>query len=397
MIEHSPPFPLFIHYIVKSDSIIPTEDEEGIMDALRHRDRVRRIRLYIPVLNLEKVITVLEDEFPILEFLCVGPPTKLDTSLKLPESFRALHLRHLRLSNLVLPIGSQLLSTVVGLVTLLLAYFSPSGYIPSNDLIRRFSQMPLLEALGIAFHPPVPNRNVREKLSRNPLTTHATLPNLRSFGFKGTSAYLEALLPCMTAPLLAKLHVIFFNQLTFSLPRLQFLLSTTENMRFSISELIFLKDMVSMRLYPHRGSSIYGLRVDVLCQHFDWQVASAVQISSVLTSAFSTLESLTLRVVDWREGDSLEWHNEADRTQWRDLLRSFGNVKTLRVAASKSGVISQLSRSLQFEDGESHLELLPELKELSYPDHRGAGDAFTKFIDARRIAGHPVTLNKTFD
>jgi len=132
---------------------------------------------------------------------------------------------------------------------------------------------------------------------------------------------------------------------------------------------------------------MYALYVNVGCRHLDWQVASTAQISSALGPAFSTVENLTLEY--WRDGVSSEWANEADRTQWRDLLRSFSNVKTLRVA---DGLISQLSRSLQSEDGESSAELLPELKELSYYHYRELRDAFTAFIDARRIASRPVTL-----
>jgi len=86
---------------------------------------------------------------------------------------------------------------------------------------------------------------------------------------------------------------------------------------------------------------------------------------------------------------SSEWRNEAERAQWRDLLRAFNNVKTLRV---DSGLISQLSHSLQFEDGESPVEVLPELNGLSYCNFAEFDDAFTAFIDARRLAGRPVTV-----
>jgi len=102
------------------------------------------------------------------------------------------------------------------------------------------------------------------------------------------------------------------------------------------------------------------------------------------------VENLTLE--EYREYSvSSEWCNMSDRTQWRDLLRSFSNVKTLRV---DTGLIDELSCSLQLEDGESPVELLPELKELSYSDHHDHefDDAFTAFIDARRIAGRPVTV-----
>ena len=82
-------------------------------------------------------------------------------------------------------------------------------------------------------------------------------------------------------------------------------------------------------------------------------------------------------------------HNEVDRTQWRSLLRSFNNVKTLRIG---DGLVEGLSRSLQLDDGEHALELLPELQELTYTGSGDTGDAFTPFIDARQNAGRPVIL-----
>jgi len=189
MLEHSPPLPLIIDYVYDNDSIT-TKDKEGIMLALEHRDRVRCIRLDLHVQILPKVIMTLEDEFPILEFLWIGPPFELNTSLMLPKSLRAPYLRHLKLSNFAFPIGSPLLTTAVGLVTLSLDDISPSVYFHPNDLVHRLSQMPQLEALHIAFHSSVSNRDVKRELLCRPLTTPVTLLNLRCIMFKGTSAYL---------------------------------------------------------------------------------------------------------------------------------------------------------------------------------------------------------------
>jgi len=38
------------------------------------------------------------------------------------------------------------------------------------------------------------------------------------------------------------------------------------------------------------------------------------------------------------------------------------------------------------------MELLPVLKELSYTGTEGSGDVFTSFVDAREIAGRPVSV-----
>jgi hypothetical protein len=87
---------------------------------------------------------------------------------------------------------------------------------------------------------------------------------------------------------------------------------------------------------------------------------------------------------------SSEWTNEADRTKWRELLGSFGNVKTLTMDGD---LVEQLSRALQPDEEESSTELLPELEEISYHAIGAPFNAFALFIDARQKAGHPVAVN----
>ncbi|KAI0262378.1 hypothetical protein BGY98DRAFT_1192597 [Russula aff. rugulosa BPL654] len=102
---------------------------------------------------------------------------------------------------------------------------------------------------------------------------------------------------------------------------------------------------------------------------------------------FLCVEHLTFR--HDVHSQSSEEHNDVDRIEWRNLLRPFSNVKTLRV---EDGLVEQLSHCLRLEDGELPLELLPELQELTYSGSGDTDNAFTSFIDARQNAGRPVTL-----
>ena len=391
VLAHSPPLPLIIDYRTRE---FAAEDEEGIILALQHRDRVCRINLDIPMPNVQKVLLTMDDVFPTLEYLNIGPLIKDNMCSVLPKTFQAPHLRHLILFNFAIPIRSPSLTTAVGLVTLYLDWIHQSAYFPPNDLLQRLSLMPQLEVLGIGFHSPVPNREVEMQLLDTPTMTHITLPNLRWFYFRGISAYLEALLPRMTTPLLEKLEIIFFNQLTFSFTHFLQFISTRENLRFHSTDFWFTPRALGMEVYPDHGAKTYALRVDVLCAHLDWQVASAAQISDALRTAFSAVERITLRYR--RRFARLEDRkNAADRTHWRELLRSFGNVKTLRVA--DDDLIMPVSNCLRPDDEESPMELLPELKELKYGNITSRSDTgleFTSFIDAREKAGHPVTLTR---
>jgi hypothetical protein len=388
MLAHSPPLPLVIDH-VDDDHDITTEQEEGIVLALQLRDRVRRLRLQMPIPNLERLITTLGDEFPVLDYLYVAVLTKDKTNLVLPQTFQAPQLRHLVLDNVVCSIGSPLLTPAMGLLTLSLLNIQPSAYFSPNDLLQRLSLMPQLETLGIVFHSPVSNRHIERQLLNTPIVTGVTLPSLQWFGFKGASAYLEALLPRMITPILEKLQILFFNQLTYPVPHLLQFINTAETLTFRRARIAFDEEGVSIRVYPHQGAKMYTLYVEVGCKPIDWQVASAAQVFNALRTAFLTVDCLTLEY----NGSfiPLEWRHEVDRRPWRELLTSFSNVKILRVGVGDD-FVRQLSRSLQVEDGELPLELLPELKELSYSAIDDDDAAFTAFIDTRQNSGRPVTL-----
>jgi hypothetical protein len=361
MLAHSPPLPLIIDYDDEHDALT-AEDEDAIILALGHRYRVRRIRLAMPVPNLQKLIVTMDEEYPVLEYLVVGPSKQDSTALMFPRTLQAPHLRHLTLLGFTNPIRSRLFTTAVGLVTLCLIITHPHAYLQPDTLLQWISFMPELEILTIFFVFPVPIRDV----------------------FQGVSAYLKALFRRITAPRLQTLEIDFFKQITFSVPRLlQFI--NIKNFRFNSAKFQFFDDNVDMKVYPHVGATMYAFSIVVYCQHLDRQVSSVAQISNSSSQVFSAVEDVTLV-----HSRSSEGRNEADGTEWREFLRSFSNVKTLNV---DDGLVKEVSRCLRLDDGELLLVLLPELQELTYPRSCDT-DIFTSFIDARRNAGRPVTLTR---
>ena len=75
-------------------------------------------------------------------------------------------------------------------------------------------------------------------------------------------------------------------------------------------------------------------------------MSAAAQISSDLSLVFSSVVDFSL---EYEEHRSSERDNEADRTRWHDLVRSFSKVETFRVA---NGLVSDLSQFLGVGDGE---------------------------------------------
>jgi hypothetical protein len=382
MLAHSPCLPLTVDY--RSEYGITPEDESGLLLALEQRHRVRHLRLVLPVKDLRKLIMAIDGELPILEYLIVDPRTKDSMALVLPETLQAPHLRHLVLHDFARPIRSRLHPTATGLVTLYLGIYRPSAYFQPNVLLQSISFVPQLETLAVIFTFPVPNRDVERRLTHTLITTHITFPNLRLFSFRGVSAYLEALVCRIITPRLEDLQIRFFQQLKFSVPRLVQFMDTTENLRFDSVDLDVSNKLVRLRTNFH-GTNVSCFSISVDSWLLDWQVSSVAQLSNALSQVFSVAEYLTIRheVHD----RSSEEHNDVDRIEWRELLSSFSNVKTLVVQCS-SRLVEELSRCLRLEDGVLPLEFLPELQKITYS---GIGGASASFIDARQNTGYPVT------
>ena len=382
MLAHSPPLPLAIDYVDLGRDF--TAKEEGIFLALEQRDRIRRIRLELPLPILQELVVIIDEEYPMLEYLIIAPPRKYKSAvLTLPETLQAPHLRHLTLACFSIPIGSRLLTAAVGLTVLSLV-MRPSSNFQLNFLLQWLLFMPQLETLVIVFRYTGSNRDVERRLMDNPTTTHVTLPNLRQFTFVGVSAYLEAVVR-ITAPRLEKLNIEFFPQSTYSVPRLVQFMDTTK-LRFDSAKFEFSEERVNVEVY-FRGAEMYGLKTSVQCLGLGWQVACVVQIFNSLNPVSSTVEHLTLK--HSVHSRSSEEHDGVDRAEWRELLKPFSSVKTLHV---DNGLVEELSHSLRLDDGEHPLETLPELQELTYSGRGDTDDAFKSFIDARQDAGCPVTL-----
>jgi hypothetical protein len=392
MLAYSPPaIPLIIDHFDNRYQDLTAEDEKGILLALQHRDRVRRIRLLKPTPILQKLIIALDGEFPILEFLFIWHqrhhrPVNNNpiTNLNLPETFRAPHLRRLTLKNFATPIESPQLTTMGNLVTLFLTKIPFSAYFHPNVLLQRLTHMPQLEVLWTGFNF---GHEVDGQLLRTPIVTRVTLPNLHWLGFLGSSAYLEVLLPGLTAPLLKRVRICFFNRMIYPILHLRQFMSTARNLQVNTVKLQFKEDYLRVLAYPHMEAMLPNLDMELGGKHFHWQIVSAAQVFHAFSTVFSVVEHLTLD--DFRYHMSSEWNNEADRIHWRKLLGPFGKVKNLSVV---SRLVKQLSGALQPGEEESPTELLPELQELSYSESGASRNAFTQFVDARQKAGQPVTV-----
>ena len=326
MLAHLPPLPIAIDYFLEDgDSVITRNDEKGAILALKQRGRVHHLRSGLSVRSLQKLIAAMDKEYPILEYLVIGmsagDPSQASTALIFPETFQAPHLRHLRPCNFSLPIGSRLLTSTVGLVTLSLVMGQPSTYFQPNTLLRWILLMPQLEMLTVYFEFPIPLAipNYDPDHNVKPIIALVTLPNLRFFQFHGVSTYLEALAHRITTPRIKKFQIELLNQPPFSVPRFLQLMNTAESLSFHEAYLRFYDNQVVTTVYPHRDNrhfDIHTLQIGVFCRQLDLQVSSMARIANSLSQIFSAVEHLKLARFNHSQASG-----EVDRTEWRRLLR----------------------------------------------------------------------------
>jgi hypothetical protein len=383
MLEHSPPLPIIIDYWDKGRNLT-AEDEEGVLLALSHRGRLRRIRFLVSTPSPMKFVASMDDQFPILERLYIVFHTEGPTAPVFPKTFQAPKLRRIGLWKASLSTGPPLFTTSANLVTLILANIkTPQFHLTPSDLLNGLSLMYQLEVLVIDFH----YYDVDAQLSHIPKMIKITLPNLRWFWFGGKSTYLEVLVARINTPVLSNFQIRFYNQLTVSIPHLSQFIYTLESLSFRAVWLDLLSCGFTLGTVYQGKPTTPAFTLQIFCDHLDLQVSSAVHILNTLHPVLSVVEQLTLRHEQHHR--SSERHNVVDRTQWRELLRPFNNVKTLYV---QNELVGKISCSLRSGVGQPPEGLLPNLKELRYSGGSYALDAFAPFVDGRQAAGHSVNL-----
>ena len=378
-LDHLPPLPLLIDYRCTRSVPLTEQDESGICRALRLRDRVRQIILYLPPSIFHKCVAFVDGRFPILEQLYLWSVDDTITTVTLPRAFLAPNLRHLRIPGICGPSKRlQLLTSTLFLVTLSLWNMQTSSYFRPRLLAARLSCLPQLKELTIGFFMPIPRPGTESELLGEQ-GTPVTLPNLAILTLRGVSTYLESLISQIRAPVLEQLRITLFNQIAFALPHLSHLINITENLKLSTVKVFFGKGVVFIVTFNDR--LIGPFRLCVLCTQLDWQIDCAAQICSALTPVVSGVEQVVLDFYD--KMLPTEWQNgEIDSTTWHELLRPFIGAKELHI---EDGLLNEISRALQVDEVESDPGFLPNLQQIF-----AERNLFASFIDIRQVMGIPI-------
>src|SRR6267154_1713717 len=156
-----PPLPIFIKYWANLEFRPPSsEDEDNLIAALEHPDRVRRIQLAVTSLQLEKVAERMQTAFTGLTSLSLwldkGPTPALPKTFLAVSAFP--HLRDISLVGVPFPGLPELLASTIDLISLRLLEVPEAGYIPPDVMSACLSTLPHLRSLCIDFHSPLSTR-----------------------------------------------------------------------------------------------------------------------------------------------------------------------------------------------------------------------------------------------
>jgi hypothetical protein len=402
MLDIWPPLPIVIrHFGLAADT--PPASEWGmhnLITALKHNaDRVCQIALRpIPGWQWGKFMAAMSHPFPELTHLRLESDDERETPPVVPDSFlggsaTAPRLRFLWLERIPFPGLPNLLLSAADLVDLRLWEIPHSGYISPDAMVTCLSALTRLENLDLEFESSLSRPDPESR--HLPSSTRSVLPALTRFWFRGTSEYLEDLVAQIDAPLLHGLFICFFHQSVFDTPQLsQFIGRTPTLMLNNQSQMLCFSDWGASVIFLREGTSDRALQLGILCGQPDRQLSSLAQVcASSFPHAFvpavehlSVLEE-TLSPPHWKDD------TEQTGSQWLKLLHPFTAVKNLYLSKEFA---PRIAPSLQELVGGRATEALPALQKLFLEEihpSRPAQKAIGKFVAARRLSDHPITIS----
>ena len=382
-----PPLPIIIYA-----RNYPMRGLDNIIPVLEHNDRISQLRLlYIPYLLLDKFLNLPEMQAPFPALTRLKLQSRDEKVPVVPTSFlgkSAPCLQRLTLDRIPFPGLPKLLLSASHLVWLNLQRIPHSGYISPEAMATCLSVLTRLKCLNIEFKSP---RSRPERKSRRPPPqTRILLPVLVKMCFHGVSEYLEDLVAQIDTPLLNKLLIHFFHQLIFDTPQLTQFISRTPKLKvYNLATLYFSSWDAMIIVSGFDGS----LQLGIICSQSDWQLSSVVQFFS---SSFLPALDHSLEILQIGENGSSgpRWQDDIESSQWLELLQPFTAVRTLCISRE---FVPRIAPTLQELVGGRVVEVLPALQGLFLEGvlpPRPVQEAIGKFIAARQLAGHPITISQ---
>jgi hypothetical protein len=369
-----PVLPLVIHF----PGYINGSDEDNIIAALEHPDRVRVVELHAPSSLLGKMATVTQGPFPALTHLSLKS-TKDGATPVLPDTFLggfSPRLQKIYLHGIPFPAALTSLLSTRDVVDVDLRDIILDGYISPQEAVAGLAALPRLKYLTLGFR----WADSYVGLSQPPIT-RAVLPALTRFRFAGFFWYLEHFAVRIDAPQLDCLEIEYLEYwdeeevADYPIPQLCKFVERSEKLKpssFRRMDLHIQPNTVTIELV-HEGHSSFKLSV---------QDEGINQVLRQICGMLTNVDRLSI------SSGVTEYYSElGDDILWLQLLRPFTAVKALSVQA---GLSRHVVIALKNLTGEMAAEVLPALELLFLQKWPMA--YLDKFVAARQDVGHPVTV-----
>ena len=374
-----PTIPIVVRF--RPQTLSP-EDEDSIITALQHRDRVCEIDLVSQSSLSEKVSHIMQEPFPLLESLALK---SRDCALALSSTFlggSSPRLRVLHLDNIPFPEIPLFLLSASNLVDLQLEKIPSSGYFSPEALVAGLSSTTHLETLRLVFASPTSH------LSPPSSSGRVVFPSLTNLTFRGSCDYSEDFLSRISTPSLQRALIGFFNQPSLNVLQLAHFLGRTESQRLPDgAELLLHRDGISLVLTRSEVRPGAPSRTSEWLRLYAFFGQSGLDVVSPMTQICQQISPFLSNV---RNFDIITHspENDGDPAQWLGLFRAFSGVEKLHVTW---GSVPDIARALQLVTAEIAVDTLPALRELKL-DWLAARwrEAVCSFIYARSLAGLPA-------
>jgi hypothetical protein len=200
---------------------------------------------------------------------------------------------------------------------------------------------------------------------------------------------LEDFLARIDAPLLDNLVTVFFNQLTFDIPRLTQFVGRAPKLNTHNQARVVFSDVAIWVTLPQTCDE--RLELSIACKRSDWQLSSMTQLcsSSFRRVLIPAVEHLYIQSGLLR----LRWQDDIESGQWLEFFHLFTSVKDLYISQEFT---PRVAPALQELVGERVTEVLPALQTIFLEGTLPTGPAqeyIGQFVAARRLVGHPVGVS----
>jgi len=366
---------------------LASADEDNVISALKYSDRIREINLTMTSSLLEKLAALVQEPFPSLEYLRMGSQEMLG-SVVLPNEFlggSTPRLRQIDLSGTAFPSLPRLLLSTRDLVSLQLDEIPDTGYFSPEALATGLGATPQLKSLKVHFLSPTAYQD--QETPPPPSLDRVVLPALADFQFRGDSEYLEDLVARLSAPLLEKIEIAFFDRLVFDIPQLSQFIDLTQRLGSSpylTSIWLWERGFSITHYFPHpspRGT----LRLQISCREFARRMASLTHINKQLFPLVSSVRRLEIEA----HRPSSAPADEVNPVQWLELFGLFVSVRRLELTGT---LVPSMAAALEQSVEGMGRQVFSALRDIHL---RGTAmsRAIEEFIAARKLSGHLVSVH----